>query len=79
MDFFYIYICSTFVLFSIFHGMTRILMPQDVFLGSVGVACNKDALKDLDVTHILIVARSLEPAYPNDFIYKKIEGQASSI
>ncbi|XXG83478.1 hypothetical protein AAC387_Pa10g1218 [Persea americana] len=48
-------------------------IAEDVFLGSVGVASNKDALKNLDVTHILIVARSLEPAYPNDFIYKKIE------
>ncbi|MQM19267.1 hypothetical protein Taro_052267 [Colocasia esculenta] len=44
-----------------------------LFLGSVGAAYNKDALKALNVTHILIVAKSLEPAYPNDFIYKKIE------
>lgn len=47
---------------------------QGLFLGSVGVACNKEALKSLNVTHVLIVANSLEPAFPNDFIYKKIEG-----
>ncbi|XP_058082296.1 dual specificity protein phosphatase 1-like isoform X3 [Magnolia sinica] len=48
-------------------------LEEGLFLGSVGVAYNKDALKGLNVTHILTVAKSLEPAYPDDFIYKKIE------
>ncbi|XP_077248101.1 dual specificity protein phosphatase 1-like isoform X2 [Tasmannia lanceolata] len=48
-------------------------IEEGLFLGSVGVACNKVALKSLNVTHILTVAKSLDPAYPNDFIYKKIE------
>lgn len=48
-------------------------IEEGLFLGSVGVACNKDVLKSFNVTHILIVAKSLEPAYPNDFVYKKIE------
>ncbi|KAK1318039.1 Dual specificity protein phosphatase 1 [Acorus calamus] len=48
-------------------------IEQGLFLGSVGVAYNKDALRSLNVTHILIVAKSLEPAFPNDFIYKKID------
>ncbi|KAG9457988.1 hypothetical protein H6P81_002496 [Aristolochia fimbriata] len=48
-------------------------IEEGLFLGSVGVACNKELLKSLNVTHILVVAQSLEPAHPNDFIYKKIE------
>ncbi|KAG1362396.1 Dual specificity protein phosphatase 1 [Cocos nucifera] len=46
---------------------------QGLFLGSVGVAVNKELLKSLNITHILIVAKSLDPAFPNDFVYKKIE------
>lgn len=49
-------------------------LPQGLFLGSVGAALNKSALKDLNITHLLTVAKSLDPAYPDDFIYKKIDG-----
>ncbi|XP_031477874.1 dual specificity protein phosphatase 1-like isoform X1 [Nymphaea colorata] len=44
-----------------------------LFLGSVGVAYNKDALKNFNITHILVVAKSLGSPYPDDFHYKKIE------
>ncbi|ERN12348.1 dual specificity protein phosphatase 1 [Amborella trichopoda] len=44
-----------------------------LYLGSIGVAFNKDALKQRNITHILTVAKSLDPAYPNEFICKKIE------
>lgn len=47
-------------------------IEEGLFLGSIGAANNKTALKNLNVTHILTVANSLEPAYPNDFIYKVI-------
>jgi hypothetical protein len=45
-------------------------------LGSVGAALNKEALKSLGITHILIVATSLSPAFPAEFNYKKIEGNS---
>ncbi|XP_068658878.1 dual specificity protein phosphatase 1-like [Aristolochia californica] len=48
-------------------------IEEGLFLGSVGVACNKELLKSLNVTHVLVVAQSLEPAHPSDFIYKKVE------
>lgn len=48
-------------------------IEQGLYMGSVGVALNRDALKRVNITHILIVAKSLDPAFPNDFIYKKIE------
>ncbi|PKA54914.1 Dual specificity protein phosphatase 1 [Apostasia shenzhenica] len=48
-------------------------IEEGLFLGSVGVAYNKEALKSLNITHVLIVAQSLEPAFRDDFIYKKIE------
>jgi hypothetical protein len=46
-------------------------------LGSVGAALNKEALKSLNITHVLIVARSLNASFPTEFIYKKIEGNVS--
>uniref|UniRef100_A0ACD5TPF0 Uncharacterized protein n=1 Tax=Avena sativa TaxID=4498 RepID=A0ACD5TPF0_AVESA len=46
---------------------------EGLYLGSVGAALNKDALKSLNVTHVLVVARSLNPAFPEEFTYKKIE------
>nr|CAB3477955.1 unnamed protein product [Digitaria exilis] len=49
-------------------------IEQGLYLGSVGAALNKEALKSLNISHILIVARSLNPAYPAEFNYKKIEG-----
>ncbi|KAJ6794973.1 putative dual specificity protein phosphatase 1B [Iris pallida] len=48
-------------------------IEEGLFLGSVGVALNKEALKNLNITHVLIVAKSLDPAFPNDFTYKKID------
>ncbi|KAG0482380.1 hypothetical protein HPP92_010464 [Vanilla planifolia] len=53
-------------------------IEEGLFLGSVGVARNNDGLKRLNITHVLIVAKSLEPAFPNDFVYKKIEGKISN-
>ena len=47
---------------------------QGLYLGSIGAAQNKEKLKALNITHVLVVARSLEPAYPGEFIYKKIDG-----
>ncbi|XP_018684547.2 dual specificity protein phosphatase 1B isoform X2 [Musa acuminata AAA Group] len=48
-------------------------IEEGLFLGSVGAALNKSALKDLNITHILTVAKSLDLAFPNDFVYKKID------
>ncbi|XP_035548615.1 dual specificity protein phosphatase 1-like isoform X1 [Juglans regia] len=47
-------------------------IEEGLFLGSIGAANNKNALKSLNVTHILTVASSLSPAHPNDFVYKVI-------
>ncbi|KAB1214247.1 Dual specificity protein phosphatase 1 [Morella rubra] len=47
-------------------------IEEGLFLGSIGAANNKNALKSLNVTHILTVASSLPPAHPNDFVYKVI-------
>ncbi|KAK4266402.1 hypothetical protein QN277_027332 [Acacia crassicarpa] len=47
-------------------------IEKGLFLGSVGAAANKDALKNLGVTHVLTVANTLIPAHPNDFVYKTL-------
>lgn len=48
-------------------------IDEGLFLGSVGTANNKDALKSLNITHILTVAGKLPPAHPGDFVYKIID------
>lgn len=47
-------------------------IEEGLFLGSIGAANNKEELKNLNITHILTVANSFEPTYPNDFVYKII-------
>ncbi|KAK7292385.1 hypothetical protein RIF29_08163 [Crotalaria pallida] len=51
---------------------TPCLIEEGLFLGSFGSSINKDALKALNVTHILTVASTLAPAYPGEFVYKII-------
>ncbi|XP_078162086.1 dual specificity protein phosphatase 1-like [Carex rostrata] len=48
------------------------LIETGLYLGSVGAALNRDQLKALNITHVLTVAASLHPAFPDEFIYKKI-------
>ncbi|KAD2394078.1 hypothetical protein E3N88_41055 [Mikania micrantha] len=48
-------------------------IEEGLYLGSVGAANNKTLLKSLNITHILTVASSLPPAYPNDFTYKVVD------
>ncbi|KAM7257980.1 hypothetical protein ACFE04_013721 [Oxalis oulophora] len=52
------------------HDKIPCQIEPGLFLGSVGAANNKDELKGLNITHILTVANSLAPIYPNDFVYK---------
>lgn len=52
---------------------------QGLFLGSIGDANNKDALKSSNVTHVLTVANLGKPPFPNDFVYKVVEGLVVSL
>ena len=48
---------------------------QGLFLGSLEAARNKVALKESNITHILTVAHFLTPLFPNEFVYKVINGK----
>ncbi|KAK8560803.1 hypothetical protein V6N13_026238 [Hibiscus sabdariffa] len=48
------------------------IIEEGLFLGSIAAANNVDALKRLNVTHILTVASFLKPAHTNDFVCKAI-------
>ncbi|KAM0948822.1 putative phosphoric monoester hydrolase [Dioscorea sansibarensis] len=48
-------------------------IEDGLYLGSLGAAQDKEALKKLNITHILTVAQSILPAYPNEFVYKRID------
>ncbi|RAL42066.1 hypothetical protein DM860_011849 [Cuscuta australis] len=47
-------------------------IEEGLYLGSVGAAMNRSTLKSLNITHVLMVANSLSPPYPSDFVYKVI-------
>lgn len=47
-------------------------IEEGLYLGSVGAAMNRSTLKSLNITHILMVANSLPPFHPSDFVYKVI-------
>ncbi|CAI0466348.1 unnamed protein product [Linum tenue] len=47
-------------------------IEDGLFLGSVGAANNKNALRSSNISHVLTIANSLAPVYPNDFVYKVI-------
>jgi len=45
---------------------------QGLFIGSIGAALSKEALQESQISHVLICANSLKPAFPNDFVYKSL-------
>ena len=49
------------------------LIKEKLYIGNMINACDKDTLLDLGITHILIFASYIEPQFPQDFIYKKIQ------
>lgn len=44
-----------------------------VFIGSIGAAMSKNKLKDIGITHVLCVADSITPIFPDDFDYKTVK------
>lgn len=53
-------------------------IQEGLYLGSVGAAYNKEELLNLRITHILVVANTIEAPYPCDFQYKQIEVRDSA-
>ncbi|VFQ73863.1 unnamed protein product [Cuscuta campestris] len=54
-------------------------IEEGLYLGSVGAAMNRSTLKSLNITHVLMVANSLSPPFPSDFVYKVIGGMTFSL
>eukprot|EP01111_Echinosteliopsis_oligospora_P015912 TRINITY_DN6451_c0_g1_i1.p1 TRINITY_DN6451_c0_g1~~TRINITY_DN6451_c0_g1_i1.p1 ORF type:complete len:169 (-),score=28.60 TRINITY_DN6451_c0_g1_i1:23-529(-) len=50
-----------------------IVLPKQLFLGSLRAGLNIDQLLLYKVTHILVVGTELKQHHPEDFVYKKIE------
>lgn len=52
-------------------------VPSEVlpglFIGSIGAAMCKGKLKEVGITHVLCVADSISPIFPEDFQYKIIK------
>lgn len=51
-----------------------LVLSQGLYLGSLGAANNRNALKSLNITHVLTVATLVSLDYHSDFIHKTIEG-----
>ncbi|KAL8128757.1 hypothetical protein V2J09_017912 [Rumex salicifolius] len=47
-------------------------IEEGLFLGSAAAGLNMVELKKLNITHILTMAASLPPAYPDEFTYKVV-------
>ena len=45
---------------------------DNLYVGGVGTAYNKEVLKELGITHILTVANKIQPRFKDDFVYKII-------
>jgi len=46
---------------------------DSIYLGKSNSARNLNILREIGITHILMVGYDLEAVFPNDFIYKSIE------
>lgn len=49
------------------------LVIDGLYIGNLFSASNKELLKGLGITNILIFASYIEPLFPDDFTYKQIE------
>lgn len=49
------------------------LIKEKLYIGDIIDAGDKETLMNLGITHILIFASYIEPQFPNDFTYKKIQ------
>ena len=45
---------------------------ENIYIGNYSAASNKNLLKELGITHILICGKNLEGFFPNDFKYNYI-------
>ena len=57
--------------FIIFEG--DCILENKLYLGNISSSFLKDKLKELGITHILMVSYFVTPIFPNDFIYENIE------
>ncbi len=49
------------------------MIRENLYIGNFLNASDKDTLKKLGITHILIFASYMEPLFPDEFIYKQVE------
>ena len=49
------------------------LINDRLYMGNMLNASDKETLKKIGITHILIFASYIEPQFPSDFTYKQIE------
>ena len=45
---------------------------DNIFIGSIGCAFNKDKMKKHGITHILCCAAKINPRFPDDFKYETL-------
>jgi hypothetical protein len=45
------------------------LIAENIYIGNLTNATNKEKLKELGITHILICASYIEPSFPNVMLF----------
>ena len=49
------------------------MIIDNLYMGNLINASDKESLKVLGITHILIFASYMDPQFPEDFLYKQVE------
>jgi hypothetical protein len=49
------------------------MIKERLYVGNLINASDKENLKNLGITHILIFASYIDPQFPADFIYKQVD------
>jgi hypothetical protein len=49
------------------------MIKEKLYMGNMINASDKESLKKLGITHILIFASLIDPQFPSDFVYKQVE------
>ena len=49
------------------------MIKDNLYMGNLINASDKESLKLLGITHILIFASYMDPQFPEDFLYKQVE------
>ena len=49
-----------------------VLIIDNLYIGSIGAASNKEGLLECKITHVVVAATGIKKYFPDDFIYMQL-------